>query len=265
MDVVALLPRHLLTHLTRVLGPAHALSVPADWTALRTTVKSRIVDVVVADPALDGRVQTETLVEIRELFPSLPIVLYTTLSASAMQGVIQLARSGIEHVVLARFDDEPRRFLELLEAVPGHALGDQMIRSLRDPIARLPITVSRGIEQLFRSPGRFHGARDLSDATGTTTRGLYRHMAAVGMPSVKALVVSARLVRAYGYLRDPGRSVKEIAARVGYNRPWLLTKQMREYTGFVPSDVRGALTPEQFLTLLTTRVRTEQRDEEEDP
>lgn len=262
MDVVALLPRHLLTHLTRVLGPAHILSAPADWTALRATVQSRIVDVVVADPALDGRVRTEELVEIRERFPSLPIVLYTSLSAPAMQGVIQLARYGVEHVVLARFDDDPQRFLELLEAVPGHVLGDQMLDALREPIAGLPVTISRAIGQLFRSPVRFHGARDLADASGTTPRGLYRHMAAVGMPSVKALVVSARLVRAYGYLRDPGRSIKEIAARVGYNRPWLLTKQMREFTGVVPSEVRAALTPEAFVTLLTTRVRTEQQDEE---
>ncbi len=262
MDVVALLPRHLLSHLSRVLGTEHALSAPADWAALRATVQSRIVDVVVADPALDGRVHTEELAEIRELYPSLPIILYTTLSAAAMQGVIRMARYGIEHVILARIDDEPRRFLELLEAVPGDVLGDRMLQALRDLIADLPVAISRAIEQLFRSPGRFHGARELAEASGTTARGLYRHMAAVGMPSVRALVVSARLVRAYGYLRDPGRSVKEIAARVGYNRPWLLTKQMREYTGFVPSEVRKALSPDEFVALLTTRVRTEQHNEE---
>ena len=220
------------------------------------------MDVVVADPTLDGRVQTEELAEIRELFPSLPIVLYTTLSAAAMQGVIQMAKYGIEHVVLARFDDEPRRFLELLESVPGHVLGDRMLRALRDPMAGLPVPISRAIEQLFRAPGRFHGAQDLAEASGTTVRGLYRHMAAVGMPSIRALVVSARLVRAYGYLRDPGRSVKEIAARVGYNRPWLLTKHMKEYTGFVPSEVRTALSPDEFVPLLTTRIRTEQHNEE---
>jgi AraC-like DNA-binding protein len=225
-------------------------------------VQSRIVDVVVADPALDGRVHTQELAEIRELYPSLPIVLYTTLSAAAMQGVIQMARYGIEHVVLARFDDEPRRFLELLEAVPGHMLGDRMLRALRDPTAGLPAPISRAIEQLFRSPGRFHGAQDLAEASGTTVRGLYRHLAAVGMPSVRALVISARLVRAYGYLRDPGRSVKEVAARVGYSRPWLLTKQMREYTGFVPSEVRTALSPDELVALLTTRIRAEQQHEE---
>lgn len=258
MDVVALLPRQLLDHLTLVLGPSHSLSAPADWGALRATVQSRIVDVVIADPAYDGRVHIQDLADIREFYPSLPIVLYTTLSAAAMQGVIQLARYGIEHVVLARFDDEPKRFLELIEGVPGHALGDQMLRALREPITKLPVTISRAIEQLYRSPGRFHGARELAEASGITPRGLYRHMAAVGMPSVKSLVVSARLVRAYGYLKDPGRSVKEVAARVGYSRPWLLTKQMREYTGFVPSDVREALSADEFVTLLTSRVCAEQ-------
>ncbi len=259
MDVVALLPRQLLDHLTQVLGPTHSLSASADWSALRATVQSRIVDAVIADPAFDGNVHTQDLMDLRELYPSLPIILYTTLSATAMQGVIQLARYGVEHVVLARFDDEPKRFLELIEAVPGHALGDQMLRELREPMAKLPVTISRAIERLYRSPGRFHGARELAEASGITPRGLYRHMTAVGMPSVKALVVAARLVRAYGYLQDPGRSVKEVAARVGYSRPWLLTKQMREYTGHVPSEVRSALSPEEFVALLTTRVRTEQQ------
>ncbi len=258
MDVVALLPRQLLDHLIQVLGPAHSLSASTDWSALRATVQSHIVDAVIADPAFDGNVHTQDLMDLRELYPSLPIILYTTLSATAMQGVIQLARYGVEHVVLARFDDEPTRFLELIEGVPGYALGDRMLQQLRAPIAKLPVTIGRAIEQLYRSPGRFHGARELAEASGVTPRGLYRHMAAVGMPSVKALVVSARLVRAYGYLKDPGRSVKEVAARVGYSRPWLLTKQMREYTGHVPSEVRMALSPEEFVTLLTTRVCTEQ-------
>ena len=259
MDVVALLPRPLLDHLTQVLGAAHSLSAPADWNALRATVQSRIVDAVIADPAFDGTVQTQDLMDLRELYPSLPIVLYTTLSATAMQGVIQLARYGIEHVVLARFDDEPKRFLELIEGVPGSALGDRMLRELREPMRKLPATISRAIERLYRSPGNFQGARQLAEAAGITPRGLYRHLAAVGMPSVKALVVSARLVRAYGYLKDPGRSVKEVAARVGYSRPWLLTKQMREYTGYVPSDVRRALSPEEVVVLLISRVRTEQQ------
>lgn len=259
MDVVALLPRQLLDHLTQVLGPTHSLSASADWNALRATVQSRIVDAVIADPAFDGDVHTQDLMDLRESYPSLPIILYTTLSAAAMQGVIRLARYGVEHVVLARFDDEPKRFLELIEGVPGHALSDRMLKELREPIAKLPVTIGRAIEQLYRSPGRFHSAGELAAVSGITTRGLYRHLTAAGMPSVKALLVSARLVRAYGYLTDPGRSVKEVAARVGYSRPWLLTKQMREYTGYVPRDVRQALPAEEFVTLLTRRVRTTQR------
>ena len=265
MDVVAILPGPQLDHLTHVLGTAHTLSIATDWDMLRATVQSRIVDVVVADPAIDGRVHAEELADIREIYPSLPIVLYTTLSASAMQSVIQLARFGIEHIVLARIDDEPRRFLELLENVPGHALGNLMLRALSEPIAKLPVTVSRAIEKLYRNPARFPGVRELADASGMTPRALYRHMVAAGMPSVKALMVSARLVRAYGYLRDPSRSIKEVAARVGYSRPWLLTKQMREYTGLVPSEVRLKLTPDQVVTLLTTRVRTERQDEDGGP
>ncbi|HVZ78648.1 MAG TPA: DNA-binding response regulator [Gemmatimonadaceae bacterium] len=218
-------------------------------------VQSQFADLVVADPAIDGHVETDTLRDLAERFPSLPIVLYTTLTPSAVRGVVQLARYGIEHVVLSRFDDDPAHFLEVLERVPGHALGDAMLRELREPLARLPVGISRTIEQLFGSPARFPGARELADASGTTPRALYRHMVTAGMPSVKTVIVAARLVRAYAYLRDPGRSVKEIAARVGYTSTWLLTKQMRELTGYTPTEVRSALSPEQFITLLAARVR----------
>lgn len=255
MDVVALLPRHLLAQLSLALGPDHNLIQAADWIDLRAKVQSRIFDVVVADLAFDDTVRVETLQEIRELYPSLPIVLYTALTASTMLGVVRLARSGIEHVVFNRFDDDPKRFLELLERVPGHALGERMLCALGEPISRLPVMVGRAMEQLYRSPARFHGVRDLANAGGTTPRALYRHMVAVGMPSVKMVVVAARLVRAYAYLRDPGRSVKEVAAKVGYNRPWQMQKHMREVTGFVPSEVRAALQPDEFVALLARRVR----------
>ena len=128
------------------------------------------------------------------------------------------------------------------------------------------VAIGRAVETaLPRSPAHFQGARDLAAASGTTPRALYRHMVAAGMPSVRIMMVTARLVRAYAYLRDPGRSVKEIAARVGYSRPWQMQKQMRELTGYAPSEVRTALQPDQFVTLLAQRVLYAYDDQAEVP
>jgi AraC-like DNA-binding protein len=209
---------------------------------------------LIADPAADGHVKVAELQQLIRQFPSVPVVVYTALSPATMKAVVQLAKAGVEHVVLNRFDDEPRRFRDLIEGVPGHALADQILRQLAEPLAGLPIQVGRAIEQLFRSPGRFRSTDDLAAAAGMNKRTLYRNLEPVGLFSPRLLVVAARLLRVYSHLRDPGRQIKEIADKVGYHSPWQLTQQMREVTGHTPRTVRRRVGPEEFIALLARRV-----------
>ena len=129
-----------------------------------------------------------------------------------------------------------------------------MLRQLAAPLAALPIQVSRAVEQLFRSPGRFRSTDDLAAAAGMNKRTLYRNLEPVGFSSPRLLVVAARLLRVYAHLRDPGRQIKEIAEKVGYHSPWQLTQQMREVTGHTPRTVRRRVGGDEFIALLTRRV-----------
>jgi AraC-like DNA-binding protein len=255
VDVVAYLPRQLLSHLTIVLGPQHRLIPVEGWEAVRATVLQRVTDVLVVDPVVDGNPRVDTVKEIHAQLPSLPIVIYTTLSGPSTQAILQLGRAGIEHVVLNRFDDERQRFLELLERVPAQMLSDQILRLLAPELARLPMTMVRAIEHLFRSPARFRNAQDLSAAAGTILRTLYRQLDIAGIHSPRLLVASARLLRAYSLMRDPGRQIKEVAAKVGYHSQYQLTQHMRTLTGFTPRTVRTKVEPEEFVRLLAEGVR----------
>jgi len=114
VDVVAFLPRQLLSHLRIVLGPEHSLRPVASWNELQTTITHSPADVVVADPNADGSPNVDVLEILRGQFPSLSVVVYTSLTPSSVRAMVRLAKSGVEHVVLSRFDDEPGRFLELL-------------------------------------------------------------------------------------------------------------------------------------------------------
>ena len=118
MDVAAFLNRQLLQHLTIVLGSRHTLLPAGGWSELRTTLQQREIDVLVVDPVVDGASRADDVADLHRQFPSLPIVLYTTLSGSSMHAIAQLGRAGVEHVVLSRFDDDRKRFLELLERLP---------------------------------------------------------------------------------------------------------------------------------------------------
>ena len=254
MDVVAYLPRQLLNHLKIVLGSEHSLAVAGNWADLRTTVQFVVADIVVADPAASGAIDPSFLEQLRRDYPSLPVVLYTRLSPSSMKAVVRLAKCGIEQVVIAHFDDEPRQFRELLEGIPAHALGERMLHELSGPLSVLPVVVVRGIDQLFRSPARFTGAQDLASAAGMNLRTLYRNLEPAGIHSARVLVVAARLLRAYSYLQDPGRSIKEVAAKTGYHSPWQLSQHMRDMTGYTTEHVRHALTGDEFVTVLAERI-----------
>jgi AraC-like DNA-binding protein len=255
VDVVAYLPRQLHSHLKIVLGSQHSLISAEGWEDLRATVLQRVTDVLVVDPVVDGNPATDVILEIHRQFPSLPVVVYTMLSPVSMRAILTLGRSGIEHVVLNRFDDERRRFLELLERVPGQALSDQILRLLAPELAKLPVTMVRAVEQLFRSPARFRNTQDLSAAAGTILRTLYRQLEIAGIHSPRLLVAAARLLRVYSLLRDPGRQIKEVAAKVGYHSQYQLTQHMRALTGFTPRSVRTHLEPDQFVALLAEGVR----------
>jgi len=259
VDVVALLPRQLLAHLRVVLGPAHSLTPVSGWVELQSTVQHAGPDVVVADPAVSGTVHVEELEELRRHFPSLPVVVYTVLAPRAINAIVRLARSGIEFVVLHRFDDEPRRFLELLEGIPAHSLGDRMLQELAGALSALPVTVVRAIDQLFRSPARFKNAQDLATAAGMNLRTLYRNLEPAGIYSARALVVSARLLRAYAFLQDPGRSIKDVAAKAGYHSPWQLSQQLRELTGRTTEQVRREVDQDALVALLAEQVRRRRR------
>lgn len=261
MDVVAYLPRQLVSHLRVVLGTGHSLTPVSSWRELVGAVKHRSTDVVVADPAATGSVEIETLEDIRREFPSLPLVVYTVLAPTTISVIVRLAKSGLEHVVLSRFDDEPRRFRELLESIPGHSLGDRMLQELAGALSTLPITVVRAIDQLFRSPMRFKNAQDLAAAAGMNLRTLYRNLEPAGIYSARALVVSARVLRAYSFLQDPGRSIKDVAAKTGYHSPWQLSQQLRELTGRTTEQVRREVNHEELVGLLAEQVRRRRRKE----
>jgi len=259
VDVVAFLPPRLLGHLRVVLRSGHTLTPVAGWAELHGLVQHGQVHVVVCDPAAGGEVRTDTIEEIRRHFPSLPIVLYTQLAPASVQAVVRLAKSGIEHVVLSRFDDEPGRFLELLEGIPAHALSDRMLQELAGQLSCLPAPVVRAVDQLFRSPDRFKNAQDLAAAAGMTLRTLYRNLELAGIFSARTLVISAKLLRAFALLQDPGRSIKDVAANAGYHSPWQLSQQFRALTGQTTNQVRRQISGETLVGLLAEQIRRGRR------
>jgi AraC-like DNA-binding protein len=253
LHVAALLPSNLLIHLRVVLGEHHSLSAAGSAAELSTLLRSSDVDVLVVDPVLHEEQADGALDELIATYPQVPAIVYTTLTPAAMKQVVQLARLGLQHVVLNRFDDEPSRFLDLIERAPAHPLAEAMLQELAVPLRALPVIVTRAIEQLFRSPARVKNTQELASLAGMIPRTLYRHLMPVGLQP-RQLLICARLLRTYTLVREPGVRVKEVAFKLGYADPDHLTEQLREWTGCSPKDVRSTLTPERFVRMLASHL-----------
>ena len=254
MDVVAYLPAPLLSHLRIVLGDRHQLTPVDDWKALEVAVRREQADIVVLDPTLPGTVRVAETVVLQERYPSVRVVVYTSLTPSAMRMVVELAKHGLQHVVLHRFDDDPRRFTELLTQLPGHALGELLLDKVRDAVAGLPPRVGGAVARMLRAPRHYSTVDDLAAGAGMTRRQLYRVLEGAGFTSPRLLVQAARAVRAFASLRDPGRLLEDVSEKLGYSEPRVLNRVMLELVGTRPLEARGTMSPQEFVERVAARL-----------
>lgn len=219
-------------------------------------------DLLVLDPAARDGAMVDSIEALIGRHHGLPVIIYTTLTPQAMRLVVRLARLGVQHVVLNRFDDEPRRFLDLIERVPAHPLSELLLEQLAEPMRQLPVVLARAIEQLVRSPSRATSVPELAALAGMTSRTLYRYMTPARLPP-RELIVCARLLRAYTFLRAPDSRLKEVSIKLGYADPTRLSEQLRDWTGFSPKELRQVADPTELVRRLIERLRRADVEDEQ--
>lgn len=257
MEFAAYLPPQLLSHLQRVIGREHTLVAATGWSELDQLVRRTPVDVAVLDPGADGVVRTDQIVELVRRYPSLPVVIYTVLTPQSLRAVVELSNHGLQQVVLHRFDDEPRRFLETLEQQPGVSLSEALLDRLAAPLATLPTTLVRAIERMYRRPRGFGDASDLAREAGMPRRTLYRVLELAGFAHPSIMVRGARLLRAYAYLRDPGHLVDDVATKLGYSNQQRFAKHVRETFGVTPLTLRRTVPADECVARIAAMLYPE--------
>jgi AraC-like DNA-binding protein len=177
-------------------------------------------------------------------YPSLPLIAYVTLHAPAFKAVAQLGRLGLEDVVLNRFDDAPERFRERVEQVQGNALTHTVLEAIGGRLRQLPRQLSVTIENLFDYPHRYMSALDLAMEAGIAIVSVYRNLDTARLGSPKRLLVAAKVLRGFGYLRDPGYSVLDVSIKLGYKTARIFSQHWVSVFGITPARVRTRLTDE---------------------
>jgi AraC-like DNA-binding protein len=254
LDVLAHLTPPLLAHLRVVLGANHTVTAPDTWHACLEAARSPEHDVIVADPYADGTNRAAELADFVATHPWTPLVIYTAVTPAALKAIAELAVVGAQQLILYRYDDEPRRFFEILERQPGHALSTALLREFGPGLNALTPSLAHAIERLFRRPVGFDTAGDLASSADVTVRTVYRQLTAAGFGSPRQLIVGARLLRAFAYARDPEQSLEEVARRLGYSAPRMLTRHMREIVGITPRAARRRMPAQEFVSTLAARL-----------
>ncbi len=238
MLILAAVPDIQLLNLRRAAATRFTLARAGSWAEALSTIRTRPVELAVVDPLLSGEPRTHEIERLRVLFPSLPLVLYTTLTPRTAGVLLTLGQRGIEHVIIARYDDHPLRLREVLAEEEAHS-ASRLLRWV--------------LEEALRSPAGVQTVGQVAARARVDRRTCERWFTRVGLPSPRHFLAAARVLYAHRLLQDPGFTIEDVAQRLGYAQAKTLQQHARSYLGLTAGEMRLSLSPQEALERLTRR------------
>jgi AraC-like DNA-binding protein len=116
--------------------------------------------------------------------------------------------------------------------------------ALRNRLAQIPRQLAVTIDNLFEQPHRYGSAFDIAMEAGVAIVSVYRNIDAAHLGSPKRLLIAAKVLRGFGYLRDPGYSVLDVSIKLGYKTARIFSQHWVSVFGETPARVRTRLTDE---------------------
>ena len=252
MHVLAAVPPAQLLALRRAGGRFEF--VPArTWDEALEAIRNRPVELAVVDPLLRGDPRTTEIERLRVLFPSVPLILYTTFTPPLAPVLLALGQRGIRSVVCARFDDHPDQLRRLLEQEGVGASSQRLLTQLGNALAPLPAGLRWILEDALRSPEEVQTVQQLAARANVDRRTCERWFTRLGLPTPRHLLAAARVLYAHRLLQDPGFTVEDVARRLGYARVKTLQQHARTHLGLTAGEMRLSLSPDEALQMVVER------------
>lgn len=211
------------------------------------------VELAVLDPALEAAPRAHEVERLRVLFPSLPIILYTRLTPEMAPVLLRLGQAGISQVVLAWYDDHPQHLRDVLYTEYAQSVSQRLLAEMRDILQPWPPKLRWAIETMVREPASIQSVQALADRAHMDRRTCLRWFARAGLPKPSAMLMVLRVLYAHRLLQDPGYTVEDVAAKLGYAQTRSFGLNVKEVFGMTPGDLRVRLSPEEGLTIVRER------------
>lgn len=251
MNLVTLLPDAMLLRVRLALPPGYSLRAldrvegPA---SLTSALDASPVNLIVLDPS-DPRAtpHIRQITHLLEHYNWVPCVVYTSLTPAGVASLPQLFRGGMQGLLLFGIDDGSSAIRELILRLTADAVAYLLLDALGRPLQTMPPPVAQAIRFLFAAPHRFPSVEDLASAAEISRRHLHRLVTDAGLTSPTQLLVVARVVRAYQFLRSGGVTLQEAAVRLRI-APRILSRHVRLTTAVPDARALGELSSGELVT-----------------
>lgn len=236
--------------LRSAVGPDFVLARAPTWDIALETIRGRPVEIAVVDPMLGGA-KGQEVERLRVLFPSLPLILYTTaLTAELVPVLLAMGKCGIKQVVLSGTEDHPSRLRGLLSSEKMHAASQRLFDQLNAALAALPGELRWVLENTLRTPGTVQTIQQMAAQARVDRGTCTRWFARAGLPSPRKILAAARVLYAHRLLQDPGFTIEDVAKRLGYAQAKTLQQHARTYLGLTAGEMRLSLTPDEATAVI---------------
>jgi AraC-like DNA-binding protein len=235
------------------------LTCADSWADTTSILRRTHVDALFVDPGIEEPPATLTIARLVEEFPSVAVVVYGPLSPVTVAAVHELSKRGLYRVVLQNFDDDPMRIGVLLDSIRPKQLLPLVFFSIHDEVAKLPPPLGLCLRQIFDAPLTVHSVDEFAKFAGLSRTRLYEIIEEAGLGSPKRLIIAARLLRAYVYLRDPGHAFSHVAQKTGFPDQRVLRTYLRAVFSMSVSQLRQFNDREALVHRLTTWIREGRR------
>src|SRR5437870_5797414 len=247
MLVLGAIPEIQLQRLRRAAPARFALAHAATWETALATIRARPVELAVVDPLLSGTASAKEIEQLRHLFPSLPLILYTALTPPTAAVLLALGQQGVRHVVFARYDDHPGHLRHVLVAEEARATSQQLLEQFAWALAPLPSELRWVLEEVLRAPAEVQSVQQVAARARVDRRTFERWFTRVGLPSPRHFLAAARVLYAHRLLQDPGFTIDDVARRLRYAQTKTLQQHAHAYLGVPAGELRLTLAPDEAL------------------
>ncbi|HUQ97894.1 MAG TPA: hypothetical protein VM166_00485, partial [Gemmatimonadaceae bacterium] len=152
-------------------------------------------------------------------------------------------------------------FKERVEQVQANPLSNRVVSAIGQSLSLLPRQLSVTVQNMFDQPHRYTSALDLAMEAKIPIVRLYRNLDVASLGSPKRLLIAAKVLRGFGYLKDPGYSVLDVSIKLGYRSTRIFSQHSVSVFGLTPARVRTRLSDDDAIESVLRWLKSSEPDD----